>query len=300
MIFDAIRFLTEYNIDYSTYGKNVQSGWVGINCPMPDCGDISNHGGFNLEDGHYNCWRCGGHQIETVIRYLLNCTYNEALRIKDEFSNKYIIRKKPIEKKQIRKVNLPGCERLLPCDRKYLEKRGFDPDYLVNRYQIRGSDLTGDWRYRVIIPIIYHGRIVSFQGRDVTNKQFLRYRTLEKEKSIVNPKSIFYGWDNVQGRETIAIVEGITDCWKMGGGFVASLGKNITPQQIKLLVNGGFKRVFWLIDCNDERSKEFAEKAAKDVTIFGIEGIICDMTNDKDPGELTEQEVKDVRKEIEI
>lgn len=300
MIFDAIRFLSEYNIEYSTFGKNVQTGWAGITCPLPDCGDTSDHGGFNLIGGYYHCWRCGGHQVETVIRYLLNCTYSEALRIKDEFSDKYIIQQKAKERKKVRSVNLPGCEKLLFCDRKYLEGRGFDPDFIFNRYQIHGSDLVGDWRYRIIIPIIYHGKIVSFQGRDITNKQFLRYRTLELEKSVIDPKSIFYGWDQVQGRETVVIVEGVFDCWKMGEGVIASLGKNITPYQIKLLVSGGFKRVFWLIDCNDERSKEFAEKAAKDVSIFDVECIIIDMSNGKDPGDLTEQEVKEVIREIGI
>jgi DNA primase len=295
MIFDAIRFLTEHNIDYSTFGKNVQKGWAGITCPM--CGDVSNHGGFNLDGGYYNCWKCGGHSVITIIKSLLNCTYNEADRIYNEFSDKYVIHKLNEKKKKVKKVTLPGSGNLLSCDRKYLQKRGFDPDYIVNRYQVKGSEIMGDWRYRIIIPIIYQGRIVAFQGRDVTNKQYLRYKTLEKEMCIVDPKSTFYGIDQIQG-DTVAVVEGVIDCWKMGEGFIASLGKNITSHQIKLLLR--FKRVFWLIDCNDERSKEFAEKAAKDVSVFGVECIIFDMQNKCDPGELTEREVKEVRGEMKL
>lgn len=293
MIFDSIRFLTDYNIDYTTSGKNVQKGWVGIACPM--CGDTSNHGGFNIDGGYYSCWKCGGRSVQKVIMALLDTYYGEADRIFNEYSSKYIFSKKIAEKKQVRKVTLPGSGKLLPCDRKYLQKRGFDPDYLVNRYQIKGSDIVGDWKYRIIIPIIYQGKVVAYQGRDVTNKQFLRYRTLEKEKCLVDPKSIFYGIDQIKG-DTVAIVEGVVDKWRMGEGFVASLGKNITEHQIRLLLK--FKRVFWLLDCNDPRSREFAVKAANSVSSYGVECIIFDMMNGKDPGELTDQEVKEVRREM--
>jgi DNA primase len=141
---------------------------------------------------------------------------------------------------------------------------------------------------------------VSYQGRDVTNKQYLRYKTLEKEKGIVDPKSIYYGFDQVRGRDTICIVEGVVDRWKTGEGVIASLGKNITENQIALLVSAKFKRVFWLLDCNDELSEKFARKAANSVSVFGIECIIFDMQNGKDPGELAEQEVKEIRREMKI
>ena len=57
-MFDVISFLEEYNIDYTTSGKNVTSGWVEINCPF--CGDDpSYHMGVNLSSGLYHCWICG-------------------------------------------------------------------------------------------------------------------------------------------------------------------------------------------------------------------------------------------------
>jgi DNA primase len=297
LTFDVISFLTEYNIEWSSSGKNVQQGWVGITCPMPDCGDVSDHGGFNLEDGHYYCWKCGAQSVQIVIKNLLNCTFAEADRIYRKFVDKYVLQEKK-ESINAKTVILPGNPDLMKCDVKYLKGRGFDPDYIKETYRIKGSDYAGDWMYRIIIPIYYQNKIVSFQGRDVTNKQYLRYKTLEKEKSIVDPKSIFYGLDDLKNDEIVGVVEGVFDRWRMGKGFIASLGKNITDNQVKILKQ--FKRVFFLIDSNDEKSKGFAVRACEQVSAFGSECVVLDMENGKDPGELTEQEVKEVRREIGI
>ena len=53
------------------------------------------------------------------------------------------------------------------------------------------------------------------------------------EKSVVNYKDILYNMDRVQG-EKVVVVEGITDVWRMGDGFVASFGTTLTSAQINL------------------------------------------------------------------
>jgi hypothetical protein len=54
---NLIEYLDDKNISYSTSGKNVSSGWIGISCPF--CGDSSNHLGINLESKVFSCWKCG-------------------------------------------------------------------------------------------------------------------------------------------------------------------------------------------------------------------------------------------------
>jgi len=292
MIFDAVSFLNDYNLNFDTEGKNVQAGWIGIKCPA--CGDHSNHGGFSLEDGHYYCWRCGGHKVNYIIGLLLGCSRAEAVRIESKYSDKYLLYKKRDKKKAV-KVELRGNDELLAIDKKYLIKRGFDPSFLQNKYKLRGSEIAGDWRFRLIVPVYYKGELVTFQGRDVSGKSDIKYKSLSIEESVFDVKSVLYGIDDCYG-DTISVVEGVFDKWRMGEGFVASFGKNLTERQLYFLIK--FKRIFFLIDSNDPLSKKFAVRYSEFIAGMGKEAVVFDMENGKDPGELTETEAKEVRREM--
>jgi len=50
--FDVEQFLYDYSVSYTTSGKNVSQGWIGVQCPF--CDDHSSHGGFNINEGYYN------------------------------------------------------------------------------------------------------------------------------------------------------------------------------------------------------------------------------------------------------
>jgi len=85
MKFDAKKFLKDYNISYNTEGSNCQEGWINITCPF--CNDISNHGGFNLEKGYYNCWKCKHHHLDNVVSALLSCNVSKAKQIIKEYES---------------------------------------------------------------------------------------------------------------------------------------------------------------------------------------------------------------------
>lgn len=298
MIFDVISFLQDYSIDHSFTGKNVQEGWVSICCP--NCSDHSDHGGFNIDGGYYYCWRCGGNKISYIIKLLLNCSYSESIYIYNSYCKKYSINGQLKKRDNAIKVFLPGSKSLLKIDKKYLIKRNFDPEYIKNKYQIKGSDIVGEWSFRIIIPVFYKKKLVSFQGRDVTeNEDFLKYKSLSVEKSVIDIKHIFYDMDNIDN-STICIVEGVIDKWRMGKNVIASFGKTMSDYQIRLLIKNKYKRIFFLIDCNDPESKKFARKYSAVISGFDIECIIFDMENEKDPGELDEKEVLYIRREMGI
>lgn len=65
-MFDAVNFCEDYNIPYWTEGKNMTKDWVSVTCPF--CSDTSNHGGFNIVKGYYNCWKCGPKALYPAVQ----------------------------------------------------------------------------------------------------------------------------------------------------------------------------------------------------------------------------------------
>lgn len=291
---DAQQFVTDYHIQHWTAGNNVSPGWVNIRCPM--CSDQSNHGGFNPSGGYYHCWKCGGHAIPAVIRALLGGTWDDARTIADSYDG-YLadhcaqLRKKP----QGKRIELPGGP-LESMHRRYLRGRGFKPSELARKYGIQGTGVAGDWKYRIIIPIYYRGQLVAYQGRDITGKARLRYKTLDVESCVVDPKHILYNLDNCQGA-TIGVVEGVFDAWKMGDGIAATLGTAMTKSQIRIL--SGYSRVLFIFDPEPEAQAR-AQRSAEALAALGIDVEVVNTELDHDPGDMTPDEVQGLRRELGI
>jgi len=252
-MFNAEKFLIDYDIKHFTEGKNVQEGWVNIKCPF--CGDKSNHGGFNPIEAYYNCWRCDWHSLQEIITTITEITYSEVNRIIKQYSKfSSIAKKKKAEVKQGKLLLPESTEELKKNHKKYLMKRNFDPDKLEKEFGLKGTGNYGGYKYRIIAPIYYDERLVSYQGRDVTNRQELRYKACSKLEELIFHKYILYNIDNARGETAIA-VEGITDVWRLGAGSVATFGTGFTLAQVNLLTNR-FKRLFILYDTNAEKQAE--------------------------------------------
>jgi len=62
----------------------------------------------------------------------------------------------------------PGLGPLQWCQRRYLERRGFDPDHLAKFWGVQGIGLEGVTKglpWRIFIPITRHGQTVSWTAR---------------------------------------------------------------------------------------------------------------------------------------
>jgi hypothetical protein len=294
MSFDALSFLRENGIQYFEEGANVQSGWVGVQCPF--CSDHSNHGGFNLSAGYYNCWRCGGHRVVDYIVEVLRIPEYEAWDIHDRYSTRDLLLHKLNSKKiaKAQSVEMPG-EELTKYHRRYLKSRGFDPDFIQSKYGVKGTGPLGDFKLRLMIPIIYHKQVVSYTGRDITGRQQIRYKTLRVEDSVINPKHVLYNVDNCTG-DWVGVVEGPIDCWRMGDNFCAGLGTSFTDQQIRML--SFYERVAFLFDPEPEAQAR-AEKYGVLLSSLGVRKVITvDVELDKDPGEFSERMASRVRDRI--
>lgn len=293
MSFDALNFLRDYNIQLWTEGNNCQAGWVNIKCPA--CTDKSNHGAFSLSKNKYNCWKCGFHYIDKIIGLLTGLSFYKVKEIIKKYQTEEIYIPKKSEESNIKNIDLIGGE-LTNHHKKYLKNRGFNPNKLVEKYGILGTgpEAGKGWKFRIIIPIFHLGKLIAYQGRDITGKSDQRYKSLSPKKSVMNYKHTLYGLEFCKNNY-IGVTEGIMDIWKLGDDFVCSFGTAITEYQIKLL--SGFEKIFFLFDPEPE-AQEKAEKAANKLASLGKEVFLIDNEKDYDPGEYNKREVSLIRKEL--
>jgi len=299
-MFDVFSFLSEFSIQHINTGKNVSSGWIGINCPF--CSDSGFHGGFNVRTGGFNCWKCGHHSLIEVISQLTfsNNPYEIIKKHQSGVSEKKIffepikaLRGAKSPKNFSSKLSLPPeSENLLSRHKSYLEKRNFDPEKLERFWKLKGTRNLGAYKFRIIAPIFYKEQLVSYQGRDITEKSPLRYKACKKINELVPHKHVLYGFDHII-RNTVIVVEGITDVWRLGYGAVATFGTSFTLKQVKLLKE--FKRVQVLFDSG----KEAQIKAKKLVSLLSpfTEVNLFEMEKG-DPGSLSEKESMYVKKQL--
>ena len=287
---NIIELYTDYNIPYWTQGKNTAPGWVQTRCPF--CSDSSNHLGFNIARGYFYCWKCGAKRVKEVFTKLLDRTYQDIDKLLFEYSGEtFVVQKR--KNKNVTSIHLPG-ESLKDNHKRYLKKRNFDPDHIEQKYKIRGTGITGDWRFRIIIPIFFKNKLVSFQGRDITDKQKLRYKALSDEKSILSPKKVLYNLENCLSN-SIIVLEGITDVWRFGDNSCCTFGTSLTEEQIFLL--SLFDNIFFIFD-DEEEAQQKALKSAKKLSAIGCDVEIIDLENDKDPAELSDEESNKIKKEL--
>ncbi len=289
---DIVRILDEYGIDHTQIVK----GWVNTRCPH--CDDRSNHGGFTVSGSIFNCWKCGKHNTEYTLKKILNISNSSLQEIIDRYQTRSsllnIHEKKKASKESIK---LPGGK-LEKVHQRYLFNRGFDPFYLEKKYKLQGTGPVGDWKFRIIIPIFYKGNLVSFQGRSILdNDSISRYKTLEVEDSVISAKDVLFNVDSCISNKII-ITEGPFDVMRLGDGVACTLGTEMTPQQIELIASRFSKAVF-LFD-PEYKAQKRAEKQGADLAALGLEVNIADLEFDHDPGDLSEDEIIYVRKELDL
>lgn len=295
-MFDLEKFCKDYNIQYWTYGKNVSPGWVNVSCPYHE---DSNHLGFSPE-GKFHCWKCGGHHAVSVIRNILSIDERQAKQILNQYkthrSNVSKLNNKIINENFSVKIELPGS-RLGKFHKRYLASRGFDPDVIETKYKVTGTGPCARWAgfdfaLRIIIPIYENGILISFQARDITNKQKLRYKGCPIEKSRKHYKKTLYNIDNCPGR-SIRLVEGITDVWRMGDGYAATFGISMTDHQVSLLSR--YDRIFFVFDPEPEAQQK-AKKVAEKLCAIGKDVELIELDFRGDPGDLSDSQAKELRK----
>ena len=288
------QLLTDYNIPINNTGKNWQQGWINIQCPMPGCNDHSNHGGFNIAGNYYNCWKCGHHSLEDVLKALLGIKWFEAKELLKQYksnSETVLPNKKAV---LARECELPvNCHNIQGRHYGYLHDRNFDAYRLEKDWGIKGTGPIGPYKFRIIIPIYFDGKLVSYQGRDITGRSDLRYKACPIEQEVIHHKHIVYGIDHVKNRKAV-IVEGVFDVWRLGYGAVGTFGTEVTNEQVLLLADR-LDKAFICFDDEDAEGK--AESLGNRLIALGVDVELLSIDAD-DPAELTDLQASNLMKLI--
>lgn len=294
-----VKLFNDYNVEYDT---RVNKGWTNVTCPF--CDDKTFNGGFNNAGDYYHCWKCGGHNFKQALARTVNIPFNEVDILIEQYAGRNSVLN-TLNKKQAKatKLTLP-TDTFTPAERKYLKERNFSPKLLHEKYKIVGGGITGSWKYRIIIPLVLNGKIVSWTARTILSKQqqqklkIPRYKNLSIKQSVVDPKSILYNLDHCEDKIAV-LTEGAFDVIRMGDGFFCSFGTELTQSQISM-IKQRFEKVFIMFD-NEEEAQTKARKFGLQIASIGVEVELVDCYGDfnkNDAGELNEKEVQIIRHEL--
>lgn len=296
------KLFKDYNVPYSL---KINRGWVNTNCPYCDIKPTSFNLGFNPAGNYYHCWKSKhSYPIKEVLSKLLNVPENSVYDILKDYQG--VGEVLPERKKsRVKYLELP-TNTFTGAERKYLKSRGFSPKYLYKKYHIVGGGISGDWKFRIIIPIYYNGQLMSWTGRSILSKEKLkkleipRYKNLSIEKSIRNPKELFFNLDNCRNRSVI-LTEGAFDVLRFDGNAICSFGTELTEGQVSLLAER-FDKIFILFD-NEPEAQKKARKFGLQLSAIGIDVEIVNAYEDfgkNDMGECSESEILTIKKELKI
>jgi len=294
--FDIEKYLESRNIEFWTEGENVKRGWINIQCLW--CSDEKNHLGINLDSKGLNCWICPakGTVLKLIMR-IDKCSLKAAESVVNEFSdiqtsiNRSLSSTEHLTQREM-KVKLPTVaqKELLPLYRKFLIKRGFEPEHIFNKYNLLCNGPIGQYKHRLIVPFYLRKRLVTFSTRDVSGKAKIPY--IHYSNGLLSQKEILYNIDNCS--DVVIVVEGITDVWKIGDGACAVVGIQWTIQQLKMLTD--FKRVFVLFD-SENKAQESAKRLCSDLSCI-VNHVERLELNRGDPGDMSKEDVKHLREEV--
>lgn len=295
-MFNLTSYFEDQQIEYHLEGeKNVTRGWVNIQCPFPGCSDPSWHCGINISSLLFHCYICGSKgSIERLISGIEKCSITQAERIIEEYDNNKIIvlNRKRLDRIPVGKCILPKVDKVFHKRHwEYLKDRNFNPDYLINKYNLMSVYNIGEYKFRIIIPYYYNFKLVSFNTRDITGRATLRYQFSSAENSVIEVKHTLYNIDTVNDR--CIIVEGPTDVWNIGDGCVAVSGKQFTREQLLMIRERNIKKVVVLYDADDKEEK-IGEKLANNLSGIVPYVELIELTNG-DPAELQRDEVNKIR-----
>lgn len=294
-MFDAENFCNDYAIATNKKSKHSRKGWVQIVCPF--CiGNPGWHGGFNINSGYYNCWRCGNHWLPKTVSILISKNISTSREIIKKYSSGKILEEYK-KKEYAEEVIFPvGCKKVVKMHLKYLKKRKFDALKVVSDWGLLGTGKVGSHNFRIIIPIYLDNVLISYTSRDITNKSKLKYLSCEEEKEVYDHKHSLYGVDKANKKKCL-VVEGATDVWRFGKNSVGLFGIDYTEQQARLL-GTRFDQIFILLD-NEDTAQIKAEQLQRDITtIYNKECEVIEVPKMDDPANLTDEDANYIKKEL--
>ena len=187
----------------------------------------------------------------------------------------------------------------------YLAARGFDLKTLYEDFRIDWIDRYGKFHHPIlVVPVYQNGDYWFWQGRLVPIDGTVRGE-VERDRSTgyLFPKYYFphgvkkawslYNMDAARLRDTVCIVEGVTDVWAIGNNpkisAVAKFGRSVSVTQLDLLTKQFFNKHIILVPDMDD--PEALKEANEDLIRLRAKGVfrsveIALLPEGKDPCDL--------------
>lgn len=293
---DFVKLCQEKNLPYLESGHHhCKEGWVQTHCPFCTDGTHGWHLGFSLDGGNMNCWRCGGHSAFKFIAAVFQNRSESAKQIFKQYQISNPIAKTTEHK--LRKKKSPKPPQTGPLGkthRRYLRERKFNSQVIWDWELSATKGLSGKWSWRIIAPICdADGSVIAWGGRAINPDVKPKWKFSANEDWTIEPKRAVYGLNKVPG-DRILIVEGMSDCWRMGFGCVGVFGIDWKEEQASQLKN--FQHRFIMFD-PEKRAQVQARKLADWLSPFpGETEIISGLKSD--PGELPQSEANHIMQEL--
>ncbi len=294
-LLSATSLCADHGIDYRENGNFV-------NMPCPFC--YKNDGvfglGYSTTTGGFYCFKCGKLNRWETVAALLSISIHQAADVCKQYEAPTKARSAPDDALQanvggVSTVKLPyGTVPMTDRHKDYLRARNFDPERLEAEWGLLGTGPIGSFSHRIIIPIEQGGKLVCFQGRDITGKSNKRYKSCPDTLAAIAIKNCVYGIDRVKG-DTIVIVEGAAKVWRLGTPAVCTFGAVVTDAQ--LLVLKRFRRRCIVFD-GDDTGREAAAKLAQRLVVLGGSVFCYDLPDGVGPDDLSNEDARGLMKDI--
>lgn len=297
---NIIQLYKDFNVPFATEGhKHCREGWVNTTCPFCT-GNPGMHLGYNMADDFYVCWRCGWKATHKALALLIHVSEQEAKEIARKYGGKSHVKSAVTVRVGQKKFRLPpSTAPMNDRHKRYLTKRKFDPEVIEKIWDVQGTGpislMDGiSFSHRLVIPIYWEDRIVSFQTRDITAKHSLRYITCPEQREIVKHKHIFYQAIPTKDSDACICVEGVTDAWRFGYGAIATFGIKYTKYQVRE-ISKRFKKVFVVFDDDPQAIKQ-SEKLTAELILRGVDAYSIKIQGD--PGDMAQIDADTLKKEL--
>lgn len=304
-MFKAKEFLADHQIPHWDNGsingirrdKRCTSSHYQTKCPK--CGSSGNLLGIRKSTSRINCFSCGSISTVEFIKLQLEISWTQAKTLAAKYNSTAVEEVEAGQKHQslkqvAEKCTLPPHKPLSTKAKKYLRKRGLDPLVLVDSYGVVEGK-GGEYDRRILFPIYFDGKLVSYQGRDWTGMAFQPWKACSADKEVYNHRTLVYGLQESKF-DSLFVMEGIGDSMNFNcveqGSASCLFGIDYSKEQVRALRESG-KKILVCFD-DEPKAQKRAQELCADLAIHNCEVENVQLSGGKDPGILKFEEVDSI------